>query len=221
MTSSTSIIDIASFGTYPAYLAARLDGLKTTLGLNQLEVYGTNARFVEGDGDGDKTVGIGPIGHVVNLTLGALRESPVELWDYETWVEMSAVATCSLDVRMAESLRIEYKPLPADAKRIVDKLNATVGGDAPERAARAHNKNQAGDLDAETRGEPRPQAAGARSGRQAAVAATAAASAATVAAGAARNRAARLRSAARDRTAEGPAGRYTATLTTAERIRAA
>ena len=107
MTSSTSIIDIASFGTYPAYLAARLDGLKTALGLNQQEVYGTNARHVEGDGGGNETVEIGPIGHVVNLSLGALRETPVELWDYETWVEMSAVATCSLDVRTAESLRIE------------------------------------------------------------------------------------------------------------------
>ena len=81
MTSSTSIIDIASFGAYPAYLAGRLGGLKTTLGLNQLEVYGSNARFVEGDGDGDETVEIGPIGHVVDLHLGALRETPVELWD--------------------------------------------------------------------------------------------------------------------------------------------
>ena len=67
MKSSTSIIDIAPFGAYPAYLAARLDGLKTTLGLNQLEVYGSNARFIKGDGDGDETVEIGPIGHVVNL----------------------------------------------------------------------------------------------------------------------------------------------------------
>ena len=160
---------------------------------------------------------IGPIGHVVNLNLGALRETPVELWDYEIWVEMSAVATCSLDVRTAESLRIEYKPLPADAKRIVDKLNASVGGLRPSEP----NNNLAGDLNAETRGEPRPQAAGARGGRQAAVAATAAASATTAAAGAAGDRAARLRSAASDRTAEGPAGRYTATPTTAKRIRAA
>ena len=74
MRSSTSIIDIASFGTYPAYLAARLDGLKTTLGLNQQEVYGTNARFIEGDIGGDETVEIGPIGQVVNLNLGALRD---------------------------------------------------------------------------------------------------------------------------------------------------
>ena len=133
---------------------------------------------------------------------------------------MSAVATCSLDVRTAESLRFECKPLPADAKRIVDKLSATVGGDVPERAARAHNNNLASDLNAETRGEPGPQAARARRGHQAAAAATAAASAATVAAGAARERVARLRSAARDRTAEVPAGRYAATPTTAERIRA-
>ena len=160
MTSSTSIIDIASFGAYPAYLAARLDGLKTTLGLNQLKVYGSNARFVEGDGDCGETAEIGPIGHVVNLNLGALRETPVELWDYETWAEMSAVATCSLDVRTAESLRIEYKPLPADAKRIVDKLNAEAGG---QRAARAR-RILTGDLNAETRGESRPHAAESRGG---------------------------------------------------------
>ena len=73
MTSPTSIIDIAPFGTYPAYLAARLGGLKTTLGLNQLEVDGTNARFVQEHGGGGETVEIGPIGHVVNLYLGALR----------------------------------------------------------------------------------------------------------------------------------------------------
>ena len=76
MTSPTSIIDIASLGTYSAYLAARLDGLRTTLGLNQQGIYGTNARLVEGDGDGDEAVEIGPIGHVVNLNLGALRETP-------------------------------------------------------------------------------------------------------------------------------------------------
>ena len=99
MTLPTSIIDIASFGAYPAYLAARLDGLKTALGLNQLEVYGSNARFVEGGGDEDETVEIGPIDHVVNLNPGALRETPVELWGNETWVQMSAVATCSLDIR--------------------------------------------------------------------------------------------------------------------------
>ena len=85
---------------------------------------------------------IGPIGHFVNLNLGALRETPVELWDSGTWAEMNAVATCSLDVRTAESLSIEYKPLPADAKRIVDKPNAGVGG---ERVARARS-NLAGDL---------------------------------------------------------------------------
>ena len=80
MTSSAPIIDIASFGVFGAYFAARLDGLKTALGLNQLEVYESNARFVEEDGDGDGTVEIGPIGHVVNFNLGALRETPVELW---------------------------------------------------------------------------------------------------------------------------------------------
>ena len=71
---------------------------------------------------------IGPIGHVVNFNLGALRETPVELWGAKAWAEMNAVATCSLDVRTAEALGIEYKPLPADAKRIVDKLSAGVGG---------------------------------------------------------------------------------------------
>ena len=79
MASSTPMIDISSFGVFGAYLAARLDGLKTALGLNQLEVYGSNAGFVEEDGDGDETVEIGPIGHVVNFNLGALRETPVEL----------------------------------------------------------------------------------------------------------------------------------------------
>ena len=44
MASSTSIINIASLGTYPAYLAALLKRLKTTLGLIQQEAYGTNAR---------------------------------------------------------------------------------------------------------------------------------------------------------------------------------
>ena len=83
---------------------------------------------------------------------------------------MNAVATCSLDVRTAEALGIEYKPLPADAKRIVDKLSAGVGG---ERAGRAQN-NLAGDLNAETQGESGSQAAGTRGGRQAAVAAAAA-----------------------------------------------
>ena len=53
---------------------------------------------------------------------------------------MSAVETCSLDVRTAELLRIEYKLLPADAKRVVDRLNETVEGDALERALQAHNK---------------------------------------------------------------------------------
>ena len=54
------IIDIASFGTYFAYLAARLDGLKTTHGPSQYEVYGKNASFVEGGGNGDGAVKIGP-----------------------------------------------------------------------------------------------------------------------------------------------------------------
>ena len=84
MTSSTTIIDIAPFGTYPGYLAALLGGLKTTLGLRQYEVYGKNASFDEGDGDGDGAVEIGLIGHVVNLNAGALRETLLELWGNET-----------------------------------------------------------------------------------------------------------------------------------------
>ena len=128
MESSAAMIDISSFGVWGAYLAACLDGLKTALGLNQLEVYGSNAGFVEEDGDGDETVEIGAIGHVVNLNLGALRETPVELWSAKAWAEMDTVATCSLDARTAEALGIEYKPLPADAKRIVDKLSAGGGG---------------------------------------------------------------------------------------------
>ena len=58
MTASIPAIDIASFGTYPAYLASLLDGLKTALGLSKFEVYGKNADFVEGDGDGDGSVEI-------------------------------------------------------------------------------------------------------------------------------------------------------------------
>ena len=66
---------------------------------------------------------------------------------------MSAVATFPLDVRTAELLRIEYKLLPADAKRIIDKLIATGEGDALEQAALAHNNNLANNLNAESQGE--------------------------------------------------------------------
>ena len=62
MASSIKTTDIASFRTYSGYLAARLGGLKATHGLSQYEVCGKNADFVEGDGDGDETVEIGPIG---------------------------------------------------------------------------------------------------------------------------------------------------------------
>ena len=79
MASPIPIIAIASFGTYSSYLAARLDSPKAMHGLSQYEVYGKNASFVEGDGDGNGAVEIGPIGYVVNLTAGALRETPVEL----------------------------------------------------------------------------------------------------------------------------------------------
>ena len=217
MASSTAMIDISSFGVWGAYLAACLDGLKTALGLNQLEVYGSNAGFVEEDGDGDETVEIGAIGHVVNFNLGALRETPVELWSAKAWAEMDAVATCSLDVRTAEALGIEYKPLPADAKRIVDKLSAGGGGGRARRA----RSDLTGDLDAETQDESGTQAAGTRGGRQAAVAAAAAVATAAAAADAARDRALRLRGAAREHGTEGPAGKYAVSPTTAERIVAA
>ena len=80
MTPSTPAIDKAPFGTYPADLAARLDGLKTTHSPSQYKVCGKNANFVEGDGDGDESVVIGPIGNTLKLIAGALRETSVELW---------------------------------------------------------------------------------------------------------------------------------------------
>ena len=79
MTPSVPTIDTAPFGTYIAYLAALLGGLKTALGLCQFEVYGKNAKLVEEDGDGDDSVEIGPIGNVVAPDDGALPETPVEL----------------------------------------------------------------------------------------------------------------------------------------------
>ena len=106
MNSSIPTIDMESFGTYPAYLAALLDDLKTTLGLSQFEVCGKDANFVQGDGEGDESVEIGPIGNIVNLNVGALRESPVELWGNGTWIENSAVATCPLDVHTAKKLLV-------------------------------------------------------------------------------------------------------------------
>ena len=93
MTSPIPTTAIASFGSYTVYLAARLDGPKTTNSLSQCEVYGKNASYLERDGDGEETVEIGPIGYVVNLN--------------ETWVEIRTVTTCSLGVREAELLRIE------------------------------------------------------------------------------------------------------------------
>ena len=76
--------DIAPFGTYPSYLAARLEGLKAARGLSRFEAYVKYADLVEGDGDGDETAKIGPIGNVVSPNAGALRETPVELWGNET-----------------------------------------------------------------------------------------------------------------------------------------
>ena len=67
-------IDMASFGAFPSYLAARLDGLKTARGLIQFEACGKYAEFAEGDNDGDESVEIGPIGNVVNLSFGATRD---------------------------------------------------------------------------------------------------------------------------------------------------
>ena len=88
---NTTII-LSTYSTYPSYLAARLDGLKTAFGLSQIEAYGKYAKLVENDGDGDESVEIGTTGNVVYLSTGALRETPVELWGNETWNEMSAVA---------------------------------------------------------------------------------------------------------------------------------
>ena len=48
--------DISPFGTYLSYLAARLSGLKTARGLSQFEAYGKYAEFVEGDGDGGRSL---------------------------------------------------------------------------------------------------------------------------------------------------------------------
>ena len=88
----------------------------------------------------------------MNLSAGALRETPVELWGKETWNEMNAVATCSLDVRTAELLRSEHRPIPTGAKSVADKPTAAGGGTALERATPAHNSNPATDLNAEAQG---------------------------------------------------------------------
>ena len=93
--------DKTPFGTFPSYLVARLDVLKTTRGISQFEAYGKYAEFVEGDGDGDEPEEIGPIGSAVNLSAGTLRDILVGLLGTENWNEMKAVATCSLDVRTA------------------------------------------------------------------------------------------------------------------------
>ena len=115
---------------------------------------------------------IGPmIGNVVNLSASALRENPVELRGNGTWNKMSAVATFSRDVRTAELLRIEYRPLPADAKRIIGKLIAAGGGAALERASLAHNSNPATDLNAEAQGGGEQPLADALDAGQAAAAA--------------------------------------------------
>ena len=81
----------------------------------------------------------------MNLNAGALREAPVGLWGNESWEKMNAVATRFPDANTAETPRIEYKPLPSGAKRIVDKPIAAVGGAALGRATLAHNNNLATD----------------------------------------------------------------------------
>ena len=104
---------------------------------------------------------------------------------------MHAVATCSLDVQTPESLCVEYKPLPADAKRIAEKLLAAGGGAALERATLAQNSNLVMHLNAEAQGGGGPPAAdapGAGLAMAAAAAAAAAAARATAAAAAARAR---------------------------------
>ena len=92
-----------------------------------------SSTLAEGDGGGDEHVKIGPIGN--------------------------AVGTCSFDVNMAESPRIEYKSLPAGAERIVDKLIAAGGGAALGRATLAHNSILATYLNAEAQGGGEPPAA--------------------------------------------------------------
>ena len=99
---------------------------------------------------------------------------------------MSAVATCPLDVHMAELLRIEYKPLPADAKPIAGKLIAAGGGAALDNDTPVHINNLATDLNAEAQGGAGPPAAGTPGAGQAAAAAAASAAAATATAGVAR-----------------------------------
>ena len=51
---------------------------------------------------------------------------------------MRAVAACSLDISTTEFLLVEYRALPADAKRIGDKPIAAGGGAALEQATLAH-----------------------------------------------------------------------------------
>ena len=75
----------------------------------------------------------GHIGIAVNLSACVLRETPVELWGNESWSEMNAVATCPLDVRTAEILRIEYKPLQRPRSR----LPAPLGTCCPDGSAGA------------------------------------------------------------------------------------
>ena len=123
---------------------------------------------------------------------------------------MKALAKCSLDVSTAESLRIEYRPLPAGAKRIVDKLIAAGGGGALERATFAHNSNLAADLNAEAQGGGESPSFVLPDAGQAMTAAAAASAAAASAAAAARARATKT-----------PAATSASTPFTAVRIRAA
>ena len=101
MTPSIPTIDIVPFSMYSAYLAALLNDLTTTPGHSQFEVYGMNVNSVEGDVGGDESVEIGPVGNVVNLIFGALRETLVKIWGKGTWNEVSTAATRSFGVHTA------------------------------------------------------------------------------------------------------------------------
>ena len=60
MTPPIPTIDIAPFGTFPAYLASLLDGLKTTLGLSQFEVYDRTPTSSRAMATGASRWGFGP-----------------------------------------------------------------------------------------------------------------------------------------------------------------
>ena len=94
-TSPIPAIDKAPFGTYPSYLAARLDGLKRRADSANTRPTANTPSSPRVTATGDESAEIGLIGNVVNLSAGALHENLVELADNGTWNEMRAVATLS------------------------------------------------------------------------------------------------------------------------------